>query len=118
MGDERILNMYLVTNNKTDYNTKFELKLKNVTPLRKPNMMDRRDENIFHTQVTIRASELNEINELRYSYIKHAVGETLDTSEESEQERTKGKKFFKLTTFFDNFSTKKQFYPTSSKQES
>ena len=63
-------------------------------------------------------SELNDINELRYSYIKQAVGETLDTSEESEQERTKGKKFFKLNSFFDSFSTKKQFYTTSSKQES
>ena len=49
MGDEKILNMYLVTNNKTDYNTKFELKLKNVTALRRPIMLDRRDDNIFHT---------------------------------------------------------------------
>ena len=69
--------------------------------------MDRLEENIFYAQVKIPGEEFYNLNEIRYSYVKYGIQETLDRDEgEQEVDKSKAKKFHKLSTFFDSQRSK------------
>ena len=83
---------------KTELGTSFTLRMKQ---LKSPVNMQRLDDNIFYASVFLSTSDLKEMSELRYVYVKKGLQENLETSDEVEQERTKGKKYLRLSTFFD-----------------
>jgi hypothetical protein len=91
--------------------------MKNLIPAKSQVQMQRLDENIFYVQAKINADDLEDKADLKYSYIKYGTQDTLDQNEESEQEKTKGKKFLRLGTFFDTFAPKKFTVMQQSKTE-
>ncbi|CDW80585.1 UNKNOWN [Stylonychia lemnae] len=106
---EKHINFYLVTNNSHLIKTNFKLNLKNVGSQKKPIKMDRLDDNIFYARVKFTLGDLTNMNELKYSYSKFEAAENLAENEESEQERSKSKKFMNLSTLFDIYYCKKNY---------
>ena len=63
--------------------------------------MDHINDNIYYAKVTLNSDQLSS-KELKYSYIRLGVApETLEQNELSFYDRTKGKKFYQLNTYFD-----------------
>eukprot|EP00347_Sterkiella_histriomuscorum_P010832 403374756 len=108
--DDKCIHFYLITT-KQEQKTAFRLKFRNLPSLKDPVIkMDRlQDGNIFHVLVQLPTQDLRTITDLKYSFIKTGTsGEDQVETGESEQERTKAKKFLKLNSFFDIYQNKKQ----------